>query len=123
MSLPPHSAHASPERRLRSLYRGLSAADRETLLAFAEFLAGRAAAAPTSVPAPEPIPRPEEESVIRAMKRLSATYPMLDKACLLNETSQLMTQHVMQGRAAVEVIDELEAVFARHYQRLCEAPE
>nr|WP_242467262.1 Crp/Fnr family transcriptional regulator [Ectothiorhodospira shaposhnikovii] len=121
--MPSHSAHASSERRLRGLYRGLSAADRDTLLAFAEFLAGRAAAAPISIPAPEPIPRPEEESVIRAMKRLSATYPMLDKARLLNETSQLMTQHVMQGRAAVEVIDELEAVFARHYQRLCEACE
>jgi hypothetical protein len=29
-----------------------------------------------------------------------------------------MTQHVMQGREAGEVIDELEAVFARAYERL-----
>ncbi|WP_430733427.1 Crp/Fnr family transcriptional regulator [Ectothiorhodospira lacustris] len=126
MSLPPPSTHRAPaasERRLRDLYRGLSAPDQETLLAFAEFLAGRTPAVPVSIPLPEPIPRPAEETVIRAMKRLSATYPALDKARLLNETSQLMTQHVMQGRGAVEVIDELEAVFARHYQRLCEKPE
>ena len=43
---------------------------------------------------------------------------MLDKAELLNETSVLMTQHIMQGRPADEVIDELEHVFLNHYQKL-----
>jgi hypothetical protein len=52
------------------------------------------------------------------MKRLSATYHMLDKSKLLNETSALMAQHVMQGRPAHEVIDELEVVFELHYRRL-----
>jgi hypothetical protein len=42
---------------------------------------------------------------------------MLDKAKLLNETSALMAQHVMQGRPAEEVIDELEIVFEMHYRR------
>jgi hypothetical protein len=29
-----------------------------------------------------------------------------------------MNQHVMQGRNAVEVIDELEVLFRRHYEEL-----
>jgi hypothetical protein len=43
---------------------------------------------------------------------------MLDKPQLLNETSVLMTQHVMQGREAEEVIAEMEALFERFYQDL-----
>jgi len=33
------------------------------------------------------------------------------------EASQFMAQHALEGRAAREVIDDIEAVFARHYQR------
>lgn len=43
---------------------------------------------------------------------------MLDRSKLLNETSALMAQHVMQGRSAVEVIDELEVVFQTHYEKV-----
>ena len=43
---------------------------------------------------------------------------MLDKPQLLNESSVLMTQHVMQGRDVNEVIDDLEVLFARFYQDL-----
>jgi len=31
-----------------------------------------------------------------------------------------MTQHVIHGRSAVEVIDELEILFRRHYEKLAE---
>lgn len=92
-----------------------------TLLQFAEFLLAQAPAADAEdAPLPEPkaIPRPAEESVIRAMRRLSETYFMLDRGPLLNETSALMAQHVMQGRSAIEVIDQLEIVFATHYERV-----
>jgi len=34
-----------------------------------------------------------------------------------------MTQHVMQGRAVDEVIDDLEALFARFYQELLESKQ
>jgi hypothetical protein len=34
------------------------------------------------------------------------------------EASQFMAQHALEGRPAHEVIDELEAVFARHYQKM-----
>ena len=36
---------------------------------------------------------------------------------MLNETSTFMTQHIMQGRAAAEVIDDLEAMFRNFYEK------
>ncbi len=106
------------EKQLLEHFRHLSDADAETLFAFAQFLATRGEPAPAEVPAPADIERPEQESVVGALKRLSATYHMLDKAKMLNETSTIMAQHVIQGRDAVEVIDELEVVFRRHYESL-----
>jgi hypothetical protein len=118
--------HDADERRLTQLYRALDPADRRTLLAFAEFLgqAARAGANPHSPadaglelePEPEPVPRPETETVIGAIRRLSRSYAMLDRGLLLHETSALMSAHVLQGREAVQVIDDLEALFARHYR-------
>lgn len=122
------AAMSDLEEHLRTLFRELPAADQASLLAFAEFLHSRAGAAPLArpaaapvpepVPDPEPIPRPEQESVVKAVKRLAQTYPMLDKSKMLTDTSALVMQHAVQGRDAVEVIDELELVFERHYQRL-----
>jgi hypothetical protein len=43
---------------------------------------------------------------------------MLDRRRLLNLTSSRMTQHILHGRPAVEVIDELEQVFAAEYAAL-----
>ncbi len=108
------------KKKLLARFECLSETQRETLLSFAEFLATRTPQDPTeATPPPEPryTPRPEQESVIAAIKRLNATYFMLeDRAGLLNETSLLMTQHVMQGRDIREVIDELETLFARFYE-------
>jgi len=107
-----------PEKRLVKLFKALPEAERQTLLQFAEFLAERTAGQQPAMPEPKDIPRPEDESVIKAMRRLSATYHMLDKSRMLNETSSLMAEHVMGGRPAVEVIDELEILFERHYRKL-----
>ncbi len=119
----------TPEQtRLLELFEALAPAERDSLLAFAEFLQTRRSAignpgavavqAAKKVERPKPldIPRPETESVVAALKRLTTTYPMLDKSKLLNDTSGLVTQHIMQGRPQVEVVDELEAIFSRHYQ-------
>ncbi len=107
------------KRQLFQLFSALCAADRETLLLFAEFLKARRGqeVIPNSPP-PRPRPRPPEESVIAAIKRLSESYPMLDRATMLNNTSTLMAQHVLQGRPAPEIIDELEQVFLANYERL-----
>lgn len=105
------------EKNLVGLFRALDDDRQRTLLAFAEFLAARSPPPAAASPEPQTIPRPAEESVVKAIRRLMATYPMLDRGNLLNETSSYMTRHVMQGKPAIEVIDELEIVFARHYER------
>lgn len=113
------ASESADERRLIKHFRKLSEGDRQTLLAFADFLAQRDAALPQResevIEEPKPLPRPEKETVVGAIKRLSQTYAMLERDALLNETSMLMSAHVLQGRPATEVIDELEAVFALHY--------
>ncbi len=108
------------EKRLLKLFRKLSEIDQLGLSRYAEYLVHSAeqGKGPESIPAPERIPRPEKESVVGAIKRLSASYGMLDSPKLLNDTSNLMTQHVMHGKAVVEVIDELEQLFERHYLAL-----
>jgi hypothetical protein len=103
------------QQQLLEYYQRLPAEHAETLLAYAEFMANRYG---QSEPAPnevQSIPRPAEESVMAAIKRLSATYPMLDKSKVFNDTSSLMAQHILHGKEAVEVIDELEALFQQEY--------
>ena len=46
--------------------------------------------------------------MIAAIRRLSQTFHMLNKDELLHETSALMTAHVMHGKPAGQVIDELD---------------
>lgn len=123
---------SADESKLTALFRSLSEADQHALIRYAEFLAGQPQSrlpmpSPAATPeasrepeTPKPIPRPESESVIKAVKRLSETYYMLDKSKLLNETSPLVTQHVMFGKEASEVIDELESVFEQRYQAYLE---
>ncbi len=114
----------SQNDKLLKLFSRLDRRDREFLLAFAEFLASRAGGLEhPSLDAPREIPRPEAETVIEAVRRLSETYPMVDKGQVLHETAGLMGQHVMQGRGASEVIDELEELFQRHYQRFVQQQE
>ena len=119
--LPPVPALTVKQRHLLTLFSRLSKDDQATLLAFAEFLGGREQkkdAEDEPLAEPRSIARPRNESVIAALKRLSETYFMLDKAEMLDETSSLMTEHIMQGRPAEEVIDQLEIIFARQYGRL-----
>ncbi len=106
------------EKQLLNLYRDLPQAARTNLLDFAAFLAERYSTQVHVAAEPLDIPRPAEESVIAAVKRLSATYPMLNKDTMLHETSALVAQHLVQGRDAREVIDELEEIFRQRYQSL-----
>ncbi len=108
------------EKRLREILAGLPEAQARQLVDFAEYLYERYGRVVRAGRVPEPldIPRPTAETVVGAIKRLRATYPMLDAAQLLDETSRLMAEHVMRGRAAAEVIEELEILFRTHYERL-----
>lgn len=104
--------------QLNRYYEKLGESERQSLLAFAEFLFQRQSDTDT-VPLlqeAQAIERPDNERVPAALKRLKATYPMLEASDLLGEASELVTQFLMQGREAVDVIDDLEALFERHYE-------
>ena len=107
-------------KKLLACYRELPDEVAQQLLDYAEFLAERYKTEVKEIPLPEDILRPETESVVVAVKRLSATYHMLNKDKLLNETASLVSQNLIQGRDAVEVIDELEIIFRREYESLVE---
>jgi len=108
-------------KELNALFGKLDEDRQQQLLDFARFLVDRHPQQEEIISEPVQIERPEEETVVGAMKRLSATYPMLDKQHLFNEASALMTEHMLQGRAAEEVIDQLEEVFLRHYKKIKES--
>jgi hypothetical protein len=110
------------EKRILDILGELPDAQVTALLEYAEFLAARYGGS-KEISAPLDIPRPDKESVVKAIQRLGATYPMLDRSKMLNETSVLMTQHVIHGREAVEVIDELEILFRRHYEKVLKSTE
>lgn len=103
------------EKKLLRFFSELPSPQQETLLAFAEFLHGRLLHEKPELTVPQLISRPASESVVGAIKRLSASYPMLNRGPLFNETSSLMAAHVMGGKPAVEVIDQLEQLFSKHY--------
>jgi hypothetical protein len=107
--------------RLAEIHRFLDEQGQRTLLDFAEFLAARAGQGRSEqLLEPRPEQRPARESVVAAIKRLSRSYYMLDRSAMLNETSSLMAAHVLKGRPASEVIDELESLFNREYAKYCQ---
>ena len=106
------------EKQLLDLFERLAPEQQDGLIAFAEFLGGSVPNAAGTASEPVAIPRPDGEMVPMAIRRLVRTYPVLDRKRLMAEASQFMVQHALEGRPAHEVIDELEAVFARHYRRM-----
>jgi len=106
------------KKKLVDVFTTLDDQNKKMLMDFAEFLASRSEVMPIALPEPQLIPRPEKESVVAAIKRLSETYNMLDKKNILTEASGLMAQHIMQGREATEVIDELETIFSNNYEKI-----
>jgi hypothetical protein len=115
------AAGSKTQRQLIKLFSRLDKNRQQQLLDFAEFLVEKfsegTVADSEAVEKPVVIPRPDSESVIAAIKRLSKSYSMLNKDDILHETSDLMTSHVLKGRPAEEVIDELEILFVTHYEK------
>ncbi|MDH5435167.1 MAG: Crp/Fnr family transcriptional regulator [Gammaproteobacteria bacterium] len=122
---------SSQEERFQKILKQLSENDQQALMAFAEFLLTRSDTIQINlenieqeimitpaIPEPENIPRPENENVVVAIKRLSATYPMINKQTMLDKISPLMSQHVLEGREISDVIDDLEAVFRERYEEM-----
>ena len=106
------------ERKLLEIFERLASEQQDKLIEFAEFLAVDEAGGAESIAGePRIVPRPAQETVTMAIRRLVTTYPMLDRRRLMAEASQFLAEHALHGRAAHEVIDELEIVFARHFER------
>ena len=100
---------------LKSL-RQLPEAQKQVLADYAEFLCQRYAIEEDSVAKiPLDIPRPQEESVVKAIKRLSKTYPMLDSKELFEKTSSYMMRNLMHGEGSSVLIDEMEVYFEQTY--------
>ncbi len=103
------------------LFRALGSVQKQSATSFMEFLLSQGEGGAVNKPLqPDIIPRPDKENVVKAIKRMRVTYHMLDQNKLFNETAQHMTSHLLHGKPAAEVIDELEAMFAQHYQRYLE---
>ncbi len=108
------------EKKLLNIFRDLPETAQQSVIDHAEFMQQKHGAVDETADITEPldIPRPDTETVIAAVKRLSATYPMIEKSLLLDKTSLLVTEHVVQGRDVVEVIDELEVLFLGKFKEM-----
>ncbi len=120
----PQMTGSKQERALIKLYKSLNQSDKESLLVFAEFLLHKEKLETDAsseeieiVSEPLDIERPEKESVIKAIRRLRETYPMVDEEKVLHPISGLMTAHMLQGKKANQVIDELEDLFRSEYDK------
>jgi len=105
-------------KALTELYESLDDERKQSLCDFADFLYAKADPVVKEVPPPEPIPRPEEETVVGAIKRLKSKYHMVESMSVFSRASSLMTDHMVSGRDVVEVIDEMEALFDDAYNNL-----
>ena len=105
-------------KALTELYESLDDERKQSLCDFADFLYARAEPVVKEVPPPEPIPRPEQETVVGAIKRLKNKYHMVESMSVFSRASSLMTDHMVSGRDVVEVIDEMEQLFDEAYNNL-----
>ncbi len=111
----------SRAKALKKVFRQLDSQSQNSVMDFAVFLLSSKKPQADDSPIKElqlPIQEiaPESESVIGAIKRLRRIYPMLDTNDIFNESSALVSAHVMQGRPVISVINDLETLFDKHYQ-------
>ncbi len=101
--------------RLVMLLESLDATGLRTLVEHAESLVSRREVQAHS---PSVAPRPSGENVVQAIRRLNGSYPGLRRAALMQPVGELLSQHMVDGRAVEEVIEDLEALYARAYADL-----
>lgn len=103
---------------LKALYDTLDDDARNSLFDYAAFLQSRSAPVVRHPGEPLQIPRQDNETVVGAIKRMKRTYPMIDSMKVFSVASNLMTEHMINGRDAEEVINEIEQLFEQTYQEL-----
>lgn len=110
----------SSSKKILEIFEYIPDSDKKTLLEFAEFLKSKAPKpAPVSTE-PLEIPRPDKENVVAAIKRLTKTYPMIERSDMFGTTSDLMTQHMLKGRSALDIIDEMEKLYRQKFKSTAE---
>jgi hypothetical protein len=105
-------------KALVDLFNRLDNERQESLFDYAEFLQSKGGLPKQELTEPVDVPRPENESVVGAIKRMKQTYPMIDSMKVFAVASNLMTDHMVKGRDAEEVINEIEALFEDTYKKL-----
>ncbi len=110
-------------QELISLYESMDDERKQSLCDFADFLYAKADPVIKEIPLPEEISRPQEETVVGAIKRLKLTYHMVESMSVFSSASSLMTDHMVSGREVVEVIDEMEVLFEDAYKNLLQDSE
>ncbi len=110
-------------KSLIEIFETLDAERQASLFDFAEYLQSKGGLVAKEVGEPVEIPRPEKESVVGAIKRLKETYPMIDSMKVFSSASELMTEHMVKGRDAIEVIDEMEQIFEKFYAKMLKEME
>lgn len=106
-------------QQLETIMSSLDVEHQQAVVDYAAFMVQQYKVQPTEdrKQKPESFARPAVETVVAAIKRLKKSYYMLDTGILLNQASALMGQHIMQGREASAVIDELESTFKNQYEQ------
>lgn len=112
------SSKAKSSQQLINLYEAMDEKRKLSLCDFADFLYAQAAPVVKEILPPEDIDRPEEETVVGAIKRLKLKYHMVESMSVFSAASSLMTDHMVKGRDVVEIIDEMEVLFEQAYSKL-----
>lgn len=107
---------ASKEKQLLEFFTSLGDDDQTAVVNFAGYLHEKNPQKKAVAEKPLEIKRPDEESVIGAIKRLKMTYPMIESMSVFNKTSELLSAHMLQGRDKKTVIDDIEALFKEAYE-------
>lgn len=109
---------SSAGKSLLEIFETLDSERQTSLLQFAEFLQSKGGLVKQEIGEPLPIPRPEKETVVGAIKRLKQTYPMIESMSVFSAASSLMTEHMVNGRDSKAVIDDMQTLFEKFYTSL-----
>ncbi len=105
-------------RQLSEIFESLDDERKASLVDYAEFLLSKGGPVVKEIGEPLDIPRPDQETVVGAVKRLKQTYPMVESMAVFSAASSLMTEHMVNGRDVDEVIDDMEKLFEESFQKL-----
>ena len=105
-------------KALSDLFNTLDKDRQQSLFDYAEFLQTKGGNVQRDIGKPVEVPRVENETVVGAIKRLKQSYPMIDSMEVFAVASNLMTDHMVKGRDAEEVINEIEVLFEDTYNKL-----